>query len=245
MRKTIFGILVSMLMIGSVLASATVVENKVDLKDVKTNFFEIEDGEISVTMPIGSYEIKQTDQGDYVSVEDFGRLLIPGKPELPTKIYAIAIPPGAEFDDVTYEIGEGTELPGEHNVIPTPLPKVIGVEDPEVREKEEQIYKENYENTYNSDDQYPASVVEFERTAGFRKYNLVDVRVTPFSYKPLSGKLTFYPDITVHLSYTFPEGVDSAEIMFDEVDSFEQRASEFILNHETAKDWYPPGKSGH
>ena len=44
-------------------------------------------------------------------------------------------------NDVTYEIGEGIELPGEHNVIPTPLPKVIGVEDPEVREKEEQIYK--------------------------------------------------------------------------------------------------------
>jgi len=32
--------------------------------------------------------------------------------------------------------------------------------------------------------------------------------------------------------------------MFDEVKSFEQKASDFILNHETAKEWYPPGQSG-
>jgi hypothetical protein len=32
--------------------------------------------------------------------------------------------------------------------------------------------------------------------------------------------------------------------MFDEVASFEQKASEFILNHDVAKDWYPPGQSG-
>jgi hypothetical protein len=240
MKKIVLGILVSLLMVGSVIAGSTSVNN-IELNENLTLF---EDGEIVTSIPVGSYEIESTDQGDIVTVEDFGRLLIPGKPDLPTKIFAIAIPPSAQYVDISYDTGERIELPGEYNVMPIPLPQVIGVEDPEVREKEDQVYNENYEITYNIDKTYPASIVEFERTAGFRKYNLVDVRVNPFSYKPLSGKLTYYPDITVYISYTFPEGYDPTEIMFDEVESFEQRASEFILNYEVAKDWYPTSPSG-
>ena len=223
MKKIILGFLVSMLMLGSVLASGTVVHNE----EAEANF--IEDGEIVTSIPVGNYEIESTDQGDIVTVEDYGRLLVPGKPDLPTKIFAIAIPPSAQYVDISYDTGERIELPGEYNVRPIPLPQVIGVEKPEVREKEDQVYNENYEITYNIDEIYPASIVEFERTAGFRKYNLVDVRVNPFSYKPLSGKLTYYPDITVHVSYTFPEGYDPTEIMFDEVES---AAVQFV--------WSPP-----
>jgi hypothetical protein len=86
--------------------------------------------------------------------------------------------------------------------------------------------------------------VEFVRPAGFRKYNLADVRVTPFSYKPISGELTYYSEITVTVSYTFPEGFNSQEIMVDNVESFEQRASEFIHNYDQTKDWYPTSPSG-
>ena len=243
MRKIVFGFLISMLMIGSVLSSATIIENNMELKENFT-LFEIEDGEISQTIPIGNYEIVNDEQGDRVHVEDFGSLLIPGKPQLPTKIFAIAIPPGAEFVELNYEIGEGFIIPGEYNIIPNPLPKVIGIEDPEVRQSEEQVYNENYETTYQIDNPYPDSIVDFERTAGFRKYNLVDIRINPISYQPLSGVLTYYPDITVHVSYSFPEGYNPDEIMVDTVESFEQRASEFILNHGVAKEWYPTGPSG-
>jgi len=238
LEKIVLGIFVSMLMIGSVFASGTGVNNE----ETKTNF--IEDCEIVTSIPVGNYEIERTDQGDIVTVENYGRLLVPGKPNVPTKIFAIAIPPGAEFIDLTYETGEEIELPGTYNVMPNPLPKVIGIEDPEVREKEEQIYNENYEASYNSDNSYPALIVEFERTAGFRKYNLVDVRVNPFSYKPISGKLTYYPEITVTASYTFPEGFNPEEIMIDNVKSFEQRASEFIHNYDQTTDWYPTSPSG-
>jgi hypothetical protein len=240
MKKIIFGILVSILMLGSVITGSTSVINIEQTEKIAI----FEDGEITTSISIGSYEIENTDQGDIVSIEDFGRLIIPGKPNLPTKIFAIAIPPGAEYVDLTYETGEGIDIIGDYYVTPVPLPRVIGEEDPAVVKKELQIYNENYEVTYNSDEIYPKSIVEFECTAGFRKYNLVDVRVNPITYQPLSGKLTYYPDITVHVNYEFPEGFDSTEIMFDEVASFEQRASEFILNHEATKDWYPTAPSG-
>jgi hypothetical protein len=235
MKKIIFGVFVSLMLIISVIAGSTSVNNK----EQNENVTLFEDGSIITSIPVGNYKIKSSEQGDRVSVNDFGSLLIPGKPQLPTKIIAIAIPPGAQFIDLAYEIGEEMILPGKYNIMPTPLPKVIGAEKPEVAEKEEQVYKENYEHTYKSSEAYPKSIVEFERTAGFRKYNLVDVRVSPFSYKPLTGKLTYYPDIKVKVNYAYPQNINPSDIMVDNVESFEQRASEFILNYEIAKDWYP------
>ena len=79
MKKIVFGILVSMLMIGSVFASGTGVNNE----EVKTNFFE--DSEIVTSITVESYEIEITDEGDYLSANNFGRLLIPSiAPIIPT-----------------------------------------------------------------------------------------------------------------------------------------------------------------
>jgi hypothetical protein len=238
MKKIVFGILVSMLMLGSFLASGTGIMNESE----KTNSSEFIQIEASIV--VESYEILSNDAGDYLSADNFGRLLISGKPNIPSKIYAIAIPPGAEVSDVSYETNNEIVLPGSYNILPCDLPQVIGKEDPVVREKEEQIYLNNYESVYNSDDSYPESIVEFVRPAGFRKYNIADVRVTPFSYKPISGKLTYYPEITVTINYKISEGFNPQEIMADNVDSFEQRASEFIHNYDQTKDWYPTNPSG-
>ncbi len=237
MKKIVFGILVSMLMLGSVLASGTGIINESE----KTNQSKF--NQIEASIVVENYEIVSNDAGDYLSADNFGRLLIPGKPNIPSKIYAIAIPPGAEVKDVSYETNNEIDFPGCYNILPCDLPQVIGQEDSAVLEKEEQIYLSNYESVYNSDDSYPESIVEFVRPAGFRKYNIADVRVTPFSYKPISGKLTYYPEITITVSYTISEDFNSQEIMVDNVDSFEQRASEFIHNYEQTKDWYPTSPS--
>ena len=48
---------------------------------------------VSVAIPVGSYGIVSTARGQEVSIADFGSLLVPGKPTLPSKIFAVAIPP--------------------------------------------------------------------------------------------------------------------------------------------------------
>jgi hypothetical protein len=202
------------------------------------------DDGISVTIPIGSYQIKETPQGQQVLVEDFGLLLVPGKPNLPSKIFAIAIPPGAEISEVTFATGEGVTLPGSYKITPVPLPRVIGQEDPLVYERDKKMYEGNFNSVYGSDEPYPASVGEVVRTAGYRKYNLVDVRVTPFTYRPLSGQLTYYPEVTVHINYTFPKDFSSADIMIDNLPRTERIAEEFILNYDQAQNWYPGGTKG-
>ena len=200
--------------------------------------------EITVTIPAGTYEIKETEQGQKISVENFGRLLVPGKPNLPSKIFAVAIPPGAEVAEVTFDTHEGVTLPGIYEISPAPLPRVISQEDPLVYEKDRKMYGENYNSVYGSDEPYPASVGEVVRTAGYRKYNLVDVRVTPFIYRPLSGQLTYYPEVTVHVNYTVPEDFSSEDIMIDNLTRTERIAEEFILNYDQAKNWYPNGTKG-
>ncbi|KPL00615.1 MAG: hypothetical protein AMJ91_03950 [candidate division Zixibacteria bacterium SM23_73_3] len=201
-------------------------------------------GKISVPIPIGTYDIKPTQQGQEVEVENFGRLLVPGKPNLPSKIFAVAIPPGAQVVEITFDIGEGIALPGTYAISPAPLPRVIGQEDPLLYERDRRMYEENFNSAYGSDEPYPASVGEVVRTSGFRKYNLVDVRVTPFTYRPLSGQLTYYPDVTVHINYTYPKDFSSEDIMIDALLRKEKVAEEIILNYHEAQNWYPSPKGG-
>ncbi len=197
------------------------------------------DEEISVTIPVGAYEIRDAEQGQDIFVENFGRLLIPGKPNLPSKIFALAIPPGAEVAGVTVTASEGVTLPGTYEVSPSPLPRVIGQEDPLIYEREKKMYEENFSSVYGSDEPYPQNVVEFLRAAGYRKYNLVDVRVTPFSYRPLSGQLTYFAEVTVHVSYTIPKDFSPEDIIIDNLPRTEQIAEELILNYDQAQNWYP------
>ena len=209
----------------------------------------LQDGKVRADVPIASYEVIHTREGDVPCVEGFGRLLVPGKPNLPSRIFALAIPPGAEGLEVTYELGEGIILPGNYTVAPSPLPRIIGQEDPAVYERQKKAYEENYESVYAYDEQYPASVVEFVRSAGFRRYNLVDVRVTPVTYHPLSGQLTYYPEVEVTVRYTYPEDSSPRNVIVDELPSLERIAEEFVLNYEDAGKWYPSvppqGKGEH
>ena len=194
---------------------------------------------VSVTIPTGGYRITGTAQGHEVFAEGFGYLLVPGKPALPSRVFAVAIPPGAKVVDVDFETDAPVDLPGVYDVVPAALPRVIGEEDPAIYELDRRRYDENHESVYGGDGAYPPKIVEFVRTAGYRKYDLVDVRVTPFSYRPLSGRLTYYPEITVRVHYTLPEKRGAA--MVDNLVSTERIAQDIMVNDGQAKAWYPRG----
>ncbi len=198
--------------------------------------------EISVTIRAGEPKITTTVDGHEVSVEGFGYLLVPGKPALPSKIFAVAIPPGAEVVDVRYDAPKSVTLPGTYRVVPSSLRRVIGEENPVLYQRDKQKYDENFEFVYSRDDVYPAGSVEFVRSAGYRKYNLADVRVTPFGYRPLSGQLIFYPEITVHVTYAFSGAPVAA--MIDDSPRIERMAQRIIVNHDDTADWYPREKAG-
>ncbi len=235
MKKILVGILNFMLVISSVLVSATFIEK--NYKNIENNNFE--NGIISSTFVIDDFKIEKRNQQDYIILENFGHYLIPGKPNLPSKIFTIAIPPGAELVDISYETGEEIVLPGNYDIIPCQLPYAIGEEDPIFRQKEEQRYWNNYYSVYTKDDSYPESNIEFVQTGGYRKYNIVDVRVLPFSYKPISGKLSYFPELTVYISYTYPEGFSEEQIMIDDIPELQKWEEKIIYNYNQAREWHP------
>src|SRR6056297_1165536 len=145
------------------------------------------------------FQITQSAQGDEVVIDDFGRLLVMGKPNLPSKIISIAVPPNAEIIDVSVQSKETILLDGTYQIPPCPVPKIIGENEP--NEDMEETYESNYLQTYTTDDPYPEQIGEFVRSSQYRKYELVDVRINPFTYYPLSGKLEFHKHITIDITY--------------------------------------------
>jgi hypothetical protein len=195
----------------------------------------------SVTIPVGEYQISATRGGVQVTADGFGALLVPGKPKLPSRIFAIAIPPGAEVVGVTADAGEGVVLPGRYAVPPAPLPRVISEQDPGASPERLQMYQRNHDAVYGSDDAYPAQVAQLIRRAGYRKYNLVDVRVTPFTYHPQSGRLVLHPQITVHVDYRMPQR--EVDVPEDNLARAEETARKIIVNYDDAAAWYPQSRS--
>jgi len=232
MIKKFVGILICTLMISSALVSATP-------RNSNTQNIILTDGTLTVKIPIGTYTITTTTQGQEISLANFGRLLISGKPDLPSKIFSIAIPPGATISKVTFEARQAIILPGLYRIAPCPYPRAIGGEISSIDGQQQKQYLTNYLAVYSRNDPYPASVGDVIGTGGYRKYNLIDVRITPFSYLPLSGVLIYHPDITVCVTYKIPEGFSSKDIMMDNLPQTEQTAKEIILNYDQAQTWYP------
>jgi len=194
---------------------------------------------VTVTIPVGAYEIKKTSQGDELSIPQYGCLSIPGKPMMPARIFSIAIPPGAQLKDVTFETKNGILLHGYYRIPPCSIPYLMGEQNPVFSTREETNYQENYKTVYGSNAPFPSSVCEIVGTGGYRKYNLVDLRITPCLYHPLSGMVMYYPDITVTVHYTLPTKMPPQTIMSDALPRTEHLAQEIILNYAQARTWYP------
>ena len=191
---------------------------------------------LSVAIPLATHTITETDAGHRVYVEGFGALHEPGVPQLPVRIFPIAIPPGAQVVRVTYTAADPVALPARYDVTPAPVWEPIGHENEQARAAEQQRFDANHAAIYATDEPFPATPVKFVRTAGYRGYNLVDVRVTPLAYRPKSGQLLRYADITVHVHYRLPEQRDAP--IAEPSPAIERSARDLILNHDQAAAWH-------
>ncbi len=191
---------------------------------------------VKVAIPVGALHVTDDAGAARVTIDGFGRLPTPGVPNLPSRVFAIAIPPGAEVVDVTYETADAIVQPGRLHIDPAPLPRSLGEEDPAVLAKRVAAYDAQKAAVYGSDDPFPAKVAEIERTAGYREYDLVDVRVTPVAYRPVSGELAYYPEVTAYVHYRLPSL--RRAVSTDRLARTEQVAADIILNHADVSQWY-------
>ena len=196
-------------------------------------------GRITHEIHSGSYEFIRTPDGDQIRMDHFGYLRIPGKPMMPYRIFTFAIPPDAEVATVTIAGGKAVALEKTYQIRPAPAPSILGREIPAIQNRNQEIWERNHDTAYKSDHPFPEHAGAFVRKAGFRKYNLVDVAITPFQYRPASGILTYHPVITVTVGYEFPKD-GKGNAVLDYSPRMEINAQELIFNYGEAQAWYPP-----
>ena len=197
---------------------------------------------VDVTLQIPPPVFTKTSRGDEVSVSDFGRFAVPGAPEMPGRIFSIAIPPGARVTNVTVSPLETVALAEWYEIPPTPLPRFIDPQNRQLPQSEVEKYRENLGAVYGRDDLYPATAGHFVRTSGYRKYDMVDVCITPVSYRPRSGAVVYHPRIAVRVAYTMPGDSSPSAFRPDNLVRTERTARDIVLNYHQAQQWY--GKNG-
>ncbi|MEW6250167.1 MAG: C25 family cysteine peptidase [Planctomycetota bacterium] len=194
------------------------------------------DHRLSVSIPRAACMVSSSGAGQRVHADGFGTLHEPGVPQLPVRIFPIAVPPGAEVLRVAYTAAEPVAWPATCDVAPAPVwEPITGAGEPG-RAAEQARFDENYAAIYGSDAPYPPAPVEFVRTAAYRGYDLVDVRVTPIAYRPRSGQLLPCGDITVHIDYRLPE--QPVRPITDSSAAIRRSARALILNYDEAAGWY-------
>ncbi|MFH2002706.1 MAG: C25 family cysteine peptidase, partial [Planctomycetota bacterium] len=206
---------------------------------VSTTKAATEEGSVTVTIPAGVYEFEEEGNSLRLMMEGFGRLPDVGKPFLPSKIFSIAIPPGAVVTDLTFHAEKETFLSGEYTMAPVPLPRVLGEENPALYQRDLAQYEANHDAVYSSSEPYPAAMGEFVSQAFYRRYNVAEVRVSPFTWLPHTKRLIFRPEIEVCVHYAFPQGKNSTHAVNDYMTRTEQRAQKHIMNYGQAQAWYP------
>lgn len=199
----------------------------------------------TVSLQANDYTIiENKDSNHEIQMKDFGYLSVPGKPLLPSKTFMVALPPGANVISITSS-GTPLEVEGTYKIKPCPMPMPAGKYD-NSNEKSMQEYKANLSSTYSSDNYFPSEVAEYDGQGNLRKWRFAYVRFSPFRYRPKSGKLEFYDNITVSISFSAPtknsvEWYKIQQTLHD--DKADHQAKELFVNYDDASKWYQVPKT--
>ncbi len=186
---------------------------------------------------IPAQELQLGSKNDITVLEmvDYGTMNIPGKPRLPSRIYAIAIPPDANVQNVR-ALSEGIEhLPGRYTIDPVQMSLPLTTLSEAELAPYQAEYDKNRQEVYSKSEFWPTSIGEMLGESRLRKYRLIDVQINPVQYNPVTGELIHHKNISIEIDFTRS---DSFETILDSSPRMEHRARELILNYDQAQQWY-------
>jgi len=193
---------------------------------------------VTYEIDIENYIISSSKDGDELTIEGFGHNFIMGTPDLPSKIVSIAVPPQAIINDISIKATESVFLEEKYNIVPCQIPEAIDGGNKNQNNYEDE-YNKNYLQTYGSDNPYPILIGEYLQNSNFRRYDMVDVRINPFTYYPISKTLEFHKHIIIEISY---EISNNEKVVYDYLKETEQFAEHIIANYDHSQQWYSPIK---
>ncbi|MDZ7304803.1 MAG: hypothetical protein ONB44_21965, partial [candidate division KSB1 bacterium] len=133
-------------------------------------------------------KIRLAESGEMASRPDFENSIYlnqVGAPELPTRVFVIGVPSGAQAE-VSITPGASEELSG---IYVPPVP---------IKEPAEELTRLRYvpdPPIYDRDAYYPTELVRVDPPAQFRQQSIVRVQVMPVQYNPAKRQLRVYRDL--------------------------------------------------
>ena len=140
---------------------------------------------------------------------DYGTMNIPGKPRLPSRIFAIAIPPDANVQNVRV-LSEGIEhLPGRHTIDPVQMSLPLTTLSEAELAPYHAEYDRNRQEVYSKSEFWPMSIGEMLGESRLRKYRLIDVQINPVQYNPVTGELIHHKNISIKIDCTLSDSYET------------------------------------
>jgi|GEM_PF-1100729 len=162
-------------------------------------------------------------------IQDFYSYGVPGYPDLPSKIFRVAIPP--DVDENKIEI-----IPLIKEIIPVgkfiieELPPLTTWIDGEI------IYAKKAE-IYSQNNYFPKNVIDFLGYSQMRKWKIINLKYTPFQYNPATKDLLFIPQVDVIINYE-KRGIAAVSQIELSDETMDERAKRILMNYEEAQSWY-------
>jgi hypothetical protein len=157
-----------------------------------------------------------------------------GAPELPTRIFVLGVPPGAQVE-VSVVPGGIEELAG---IFVPPVP---------VKEPADDLHRLRYTpnpQIYGRDDYYPPELFRVDPPGQFRQQTVVRVQVMPVQYNPVKRQLRVYKDLQIVVRFVGGSlsavSALSPALATPPREAEEEFYRELILNYEQAKAFRQP-----
>jgi len=178
------------------------------------------------------YRIETTkDNFHKIVIDGYYSYAVPGYPDLPSKIFRVAVPPDIYEKGIEVEYFANKIIAlGKFQIRELP-PMATWVDGTRIIEEKADIYSKNF--------YYPKNIVEYLGSSQMRKWKMVNLKYTPFQYNPVTKDLIFIPEVEVKIRYSRmgKEVVSDIELA-DKV--MERRAKKILFNYSEAEEWYRP-----
>jgi hypothetical protein len=176
-----------------------------------------------ITLNSREYKIiSSADEQVEILMEDYGNIITPGEPTLPSKNFFIGLPPGCRATSVELINTETENIPGYYKIKPG-----LKIDNDQNFEIKKEIY--------NSNNPYPETIFEYIGMSQFRKYSIAAIRFSPITYYPESGKLVLHKSITLKINYEIVEKISDV-LLSDK--AMDELASEMIVNYNSIAKYY-------
>jgi len=178
------------------------------------------------------YHIETTKDGFHkILINGFFSYAVPGYPDLPSKIFKIAVPPDTDLNSIDLEYHEyGRISLGTFHIMELP-PMATRVDGRRIVGEKANVYSNN---SY-----YPDNTVEYLGFSQMRKWKIINIKYTPFQYNPITEDLIFVPEVAINIRYSQVRMRILSDTEFTD-SVMDRRAEEILINYLEAKEWYIP-----